>query len=330
MPPGGRGYCEVRENRDGVVLHADLRQPVRHPRRPDREEALLPLPSRRPPRSRSQRRAAISTASSARTGTSRRRGPEELSNYDLPPGRPGRRPPSRAAAGPSPTPTPSRRSSSSTCSTARSSRETGDSGTSTTRTGSSTGAAARAVPRTSTPPTSTSRASPTSTTTTCPTARSRPVLRSLRILKEEGVHLEITTLLVPGRNDDPETLRAMCRWIRDNLGASVPLHFSRFHPQHRLTNLPPTPVERLEAARDIALAEGPRVRLHRERARTRGEQHLLPGLLGGTHPQDRLLRGGDGRGGWTVFSLRNGDRRGLGVTHVGVDSCHRLLYSRWL
>jgi len=83
-----------------------------------------------------------------------------------------------------------------------------------------------------------------------------PVLRSLKILREEGVHLEITTLLVPGMNDDPEELTEMCRWIRDNLGASVPVHFSRFHPQHRLRNLPPTPVERLELARDIALREG--------------------------------------------------------------------------
>jgi pyruvate formate lyase activating enzyme len=83
-----------------------------------------------------------------------------------------------------------------------------------------------------------------------------PVLRSLRVLREEGVHLEITTLLIPGRNDDPETLRLMCRWIRQNLGPSVPVHFSRFHPQHRLTDVPPTPVERLEAARAIAMEEG--------------------------------------------------------------------------
>jgi len=83
-----------------------------------------------------------------------------------------------------------------------------------------------------------------------------PVLRSLRILVEEGVHLELTTLLVPGRNDDPETLAEMCRWVRDELGPDVPLHFSRFHPQHKLLDLPPTPVERLEAARDIAVREG--------------------------------------------------------------------------
>jgi pyruvate formate lyase activating enzyme len=83
-----------------------------------------------------------------------------------------------------------------------------------------------------------------------------PVLRSLKVLREEGVHLEITTLVVPGRNDDPDDLAAMCRWIRDNLGPDTPLHFSRFHPQHRLKNLPPTPVETLEAARRIAMESG--------------------------------------------------------------------------
>jgi pyruvate formate lyase activating enzyme len=83
-----------------------------------------------------------------------------------------------------------------------------------------------------------------------------PVLRSLKILREEGVHLELTTLIVPGRNDDPETLAEMCRWVRENLGASTPVHFSRFHPQHKLRNLPPTPVERLELAREIAEREG--------------------------------------------------------------------------
>jgi pyruvate formate lyase activating enzyme len=83
-----------------------------------------------------------------------------------------------------------------------------------------------------------------------------PVLRTLEVLREEGVHLEITTLLVPGENDDPAELSAMCLWIRENLGPDTPLHFSRFHPQHRLQNLPPTPVESLEEARRIALESG--------------------------------------------------------------------------
>ena len=83
-----------------------------------------------------------------------------------------------------------------------------------------------------------------------------PVLRSLRVLREEGVHLEITNLIVPGENDDPALIRKMCRWIHDELGPDVPLHFSRFHPCHRLTDLPPTPVEALDRARAIALEEG--------------------------------------------------------------------------
>ncbi len=83
-----------------------------------------------------------------------------------------------------------------------------------------------------------------------------PVLRSLRILHEEGVHLEVTTLIVPGRNDSPEMIRRQCEWMVENLGPDVPLHFSRFHPQYKLTDLPPTPVETLEHARDIAHAAG--------------------------------------------------------------------------
>jgi len=83
-----------------------------------------------------------------------------------------------------------------------------------------------------------------------------PVLRALEVLKEEGVHVEVTTLIVPGRNDDPESLRRQCEWIRDRLGPDVPLHFSRFHPQHKLTDVPPTPIETLERARSIALDSG--------------------------------------------------------------------------
>lgn len=83
-----------------------------------------------------------------------------------------------------------------------------------------------------------------------------PVLNTLKILKESGVHLEITTLVLPGFNDDPETLKRMCLWIKDNLGADTPLHFSRFFPLYKLAALNPTPVETLEKAREIALASG--------------------------------------------------------------------------
>jgi pyruvate formate lyase activating enzyme len=80
-----------------------------------------------------------------------------------------------------------------------------------------------------------------------------PVLNSLKVLKEEGVHIEITTLLLPGFNDDEATLRKMCLWIKDNLGADTPLHFSRFFPMYKLISLNPTPVESLERSRSIAI-----------------------------------------------------------------------------
>jgi pyruvate formate lyase activating enzyme len=83
-----------------------------------------------------------------------------------------------------------------------------------------------------------------------------PVLKSLKVLKSEGVHLEITNLLVPGYNDDDENIRKMCLWIKENLGASTPLHFSRFWPLYKLTALNPTPVTTLERARRIATDSG--------------------------------------------------------------------------
>jgi pyruvate formate lyase activating enzyme len=83
-----------------------------------------------------------------------------------------------------------------------------------------------------------------------------PVLKSLVVLKEEGVHLEITNLVLPGYNDDEDTIRKMCLWIKENLGADTPLHFSRFWPMYKLVALNPTPVATLEKARNIALTCG--------------------------------------------------------------------------
>ncbi|MGD0335592.1 MAG: AmmeMemoRadiSam system radical SAM enzyme [Candidatus Omnitrophota bacterium] len=80
-----------------------------------------------------------------------------------------------------------------------------------------------------------------------------PVLAALKILKEEGVHVEITNLVLPGYNDDPGMITRMCLWIKDNLGADTPLHFSRFFPSYKLLSLNPTPVSTLEKARRIAL-----------------------------------------------------------------------------
>jgi len=84
----------------------------------------------------------------------------------------------------------------------------------------------------------------------------KPVLNTLETLKEEGVHVEITNLIVPPYNDGMEKIKEMCLWIRDNLGKEVPLHFSRFHPLYKLKNLSPTPVKTLEKAREVALKVG--------------------------------------------------------------------------
>jgi pyruvate formate lyase activating enzyme len=84
----------------------------------------------------------------------------------------------------------------------------------------------------------------------------QPVLESMKVIRAQGVHLEIVTLVVPTLNDDQQELRAMCRWVVQELGPDVPTHFSRFLPLYKLTALPMTPVETLEQARGIALEEG--------------------------------------------------------------------------
>ena len=74
-------------------------------------------------------------------------------------------------------------------------------------------------------------------------AKLEPVLRTLRIIREEGRWLEIVNLHIPTLNDDPQDVKRMCLWIKENLGEHTPLHFSRFFPAYKLTNLHPTPVK---------------------------------------------------------------------------------------
>ncbi len=83
-----------------------------------------------------------------------------------------------------------------------------------------------------------------------------PVLTTLKIAREEGLWVEVTNLIIPGANDDPEMIRDLCKWVRTNLGPDTPLHFSRFHPNYQLLDKPPTPVSTLERAAQIAKEEG--------------------------------------------------------------------------
>lgn len=89
-------------------------------------------------------------------------------------------------------------------------------------------------------------------------AELKPVLEAIRVIYASGVHLEIVNLVVPTLNDRVDQLRALSRWLAQEISPDVPLHFTRFSPNYKLTNLPPTPVETLERAREVALEEGMR------------------------------------------------------------------------
>jgi pyruvate formate lyase activating enzyme len=84
----------------------------------------------------------------------------------------------------------------------------------------------------------------------------QPVLDACKTVAQSHTHLELVNLVVPALNDDTATIRKMCRWIRKNVGDTVPVHFTQFHPDYRLQNSPPTPVATLERAITIAKSEG--------------------------------------------------------------------------
>ncbi|MBP1605498.1 MAG: pyruvate formate lyase activating enzyme [Acidobacteria bacterium] len=84
----------------------------------------------------------------------------------------------------------------------------------------------------------------------------KPVLRSIRQVAKSGVHLEIVNLVVPTLNDSDRSLQELARWVAGEVGLDVPVHFTRFHPDYQLRNLPPTPVATLERARAIAQEAG--------------------------------------------------------------------------
>ncbi len=88
-------------------------------------------------------------------------------------------------------------------------------------------------------------------------AHLQPVLDTLVYLKNQtNVWFEITTLLIPTKNDSDEEISAECAWIMKELGPDVPLHFTAFHPDYKMDDLPPTPAATLKHARRIALAAG--------------------------------------------------------------------------
>ena len=87
-------------------------------------------------------------------------------------------------------------------------------------------------------------------------ARLKNVQATLTLMKSLGVFVEVTTLIVPGLNDDPAELKDMAAFIVQDLGPTTPWHISRFHPTYKLTDSPPTPVKTLMMAREIGLKSG--------------------------------------------------------------------------
>lgn len=88
-------------------------------------------------------------------------------------------------------------------------------------------------------------------------AKLAPVLETLEFITAgKRTWLEVTNLVIPGANDDPGEIRELARWIARQLGSNVPLHFSAFHPDHRLMDRGPTSISTLRKAREIALEEG--------------------------------------------------------------------------
>lgn len=84
----------------------------------------------------------------------------------------------------------------------------------------------------------------------------QPVLDTILAMKQAGVWVELTNLVIPGINDDMDMIRRMCRWLVSNGLAEAPLHFSRFFPRFRMQDTSPTPIHTLHAAKQVAEEEG--------------------------------------------------------------------------
>lgn len=84
----------------------------------------------------------------------------------------------------------------------------------------------------------------------------KPVLDTLLLLKKIGIWFELVVLIIPTLNDSPAEIDKMTKWIKSELGADIPVHFSRYYPTYKITNIPPTPVKTLERAREIGLKNG--------------------------------------------------------------------------
>jgi len=85
--------------------------------------------------------------------------------------------------------------------------------------------------------------------------RLKPVLESIKLMREKGIWVEVTTLIIPGMNDSQEELEQIAGFLLE-IGDNIPWHLSRFYPAYKMENLPPTPIEILHRTREMALKKG--------------------------------------------------------------------------
>jgi pyruvate formate lyase activating enzyme len=90
----------------------------------------------------------------------------------------------------------------------------------------------------------------------CGVPDEEPIRKALKIYRKAGVWIEVTNLIIPGFNDKPAQVKELAAWVKGSLGQDTPLHFSRFHPYYRMTDVEPTPVETLEMAYEAARKAG--------------------------------------------------------------------------
>jgi pyruvate formate lyase activating enzyme len=139
----------------------------------------------------------------------------------------------------------------------------------------------------------------------------KPVQNVLILTKAAEVHLEVTNLVIPTLNDEPDQMRELSRWVKMNLGADTPLHFSGFYPRYQMRNLPPTSLRTLETARKIAMDEGLHFVYISNVASKEGQNTYCPGCK-------KLLVE---RSGYTILQNR--------ISQGGCPDCGREIYGVW-
>ncbi|HUV34483.1 MAG TPA: AmmeMemoRadiSam system radical SAM enzyme [Candidatus Desulfaltia sp.] len=143
------------------------------------------------------------------------------------------------------------------------------------------------------------------------------VLDATDYMKSHGVHVEVTFLIIPETNDSEDETRRMARHLVDHLGPDTPLHLSRFFPTYKFQHLPPTPVETLERARDIASEEGVRYVFVGNVRGGRYEDTVCPGC--GTHV---VKRSGYTITGWSLDKDNRCKKCGASIPVVGHRERH--------